>query len=158
MSRAGNCPAIASYNAVDPPRWVQARAERQKRLTELNSLRLRAVISEAALRREVGESSVVAEQLDQVMRWCELPNVIVQVLPYSAGAHASPSGSFALLSFDNNEAVGFLDTPLGGHTVDDPNDVEALKYVGDELRSTALPAPASLELIRSIREAHTAQT
>ncbi|SDQ12871.1 helix-turn-helix domain-containing protein [Actinopolyspora saharensis] len=145
-------------NPVDISRRVQARAERQKRLTELNPLRLRAVVNEAALRREVGGPAVMAEQLDQVMRWCELSNVIVQVLPYGAGAHASPSGAFALLSFDNNEAVGFLDTPLGGHTVDDPNDVEALKYVGDELRSTALPAPTSFELIRSIREAHTAQT
>lgn len=143
-------------NPQDIARRVKARTERQKRLTSALPIQLRAVIGEAALHRVVGGPEIMTEQLQHLLDLCELPNVIVQVLPYEAGAHASPSGAFVVLSFEHpeDEAIGFLDTPLGGHTVDRPDDVEALRYVFDELRSTALSAPATLERVATIRDAH----
>lgn len=143
-------------NPQDIQRRVKARTERQKRLTETIPLQLRAVVRESALRCQVGGPEVMREQLDQLLEWCALPNVILQVLPDESGAHASPSGAFVVLSFAHpeNESIGFLDTPLGGHTVDDADDVAALRYVFDEVRSTALPAPASLDRISTIRDAY----
>lgn len=143
-------------NPQDLTRRVKARMARQARLTDEQPIQLRAVIGEAALHREVGGPEVMHEQLDRLITWGERPNIIVQVLPFEAGAHASPSGAFVVLSFDRpeDEPIGFLDTPLGGHTVDRGEDVAALRYVFDELRSVALPAPASMEKLITIREAH----
>ena len=143
-------------NPQDIARRVQARSQRQQRLTEEPPLQFRAVINEAALRRAIGGPEVMAEQLGQILDWCELPNIIVQVLPYEAGAHACPSGAFVVLSFScpEDEPIGFLDTPLGGHTVDDAEDVDGLRYTFDELRSVALPAPASLDRVHTIRDEH----
>ncbi|MEU6130935.1 helix-turn-helix transcriptional regulator [Saccharopolyspora sp. NPDC047091] len=143
-------------NPQDIARRVKARVERRKRLTGDSPMYLRAVISESALHRVVGSHSVMAEQLQQVLELCEQPNVIVQLLPFEAGAHASPSGSFVVLAFDQpeDESIGFLDTPLGGHIIDRAEDVTALRYVFDEVRSHALPVPATLERVTSIRDAH----
>lgn len=143
-------------NPQDISRRVQARTARQKRLVDDVPIQLRAVVGEAALRRVIGSPEVMVEQLQQVLDLSELPNVIVQVLPLEAGAHASPSGAFIVLSFDQpeDEAIGFLDTPLGGHIIDRADDVHALRYVFDELRSNALPVPATLERVTAIRDAH----
>lgn len=146
-------------NPQDIARRVKARVERQKRLVSEAPIQLRAVIGEAALHRVVGGHDVMAEQLQQVAEFGELPNVIVQVLPFEAGAHASPSGSFIVLSFEHpeDEAIGFLDTPLGGHIIDRADDVSALRYVFDELRSHSLPVAATLDRVTAARETHQCQ-
>lgn len=131
---------------------VAARLERQRRLTAEPVLELRVVIAEEALRRIVGSEQVMTEQLKHVVALAQRPNVIVQVLPFNAGAHVSPHGPFVVLSFADpeDEDIGFSDTPLGGHVIDDPADVTALSYLFDELRSVALPAPDSVELLHSM--------
>lgn len=145
-------------NPQDIRRRVDARIARQDRLTGEQPLRLRAVVAESALHRRVGGTEVMREQIDRVLDQCRLPNVIVQVLPHDVGAHASPS-PFVVLSFPSQQdSVGFADTPLGGHTIDAPDDVAALRYVFDELRSRALSAPDSLDLLRSVRDARYGNT
>jgi transcriptional regulator with XRE-family HTH domain len=141
-------------NPQDIGRRVGARMQRQKRLTSDAPLELRAVVAESAFHRQVGGADAMREQIDQVIAWCELPNVILQVLPYAAGAHASPSSAFVVLSFDHpdDESVAFVDTAIGGHTQNKPEDVAALRYVFDEVRSVALSSPDSLDLLRTIRD------
>ncbi|WP_190820906.1 helix-turn-helix domain-containing protein [Saccharopolyspora pogona] len=140
-------------NPPDIQRRVKARMERQRRLDENPPLEFRAVVAEAAFHRLVGGPEVMREQIDAVIERCQLSNVILQVLPFKAGMHASPSGTFIVLAFSrpDDESIGFMDSPLGGHTVDKEDDVAALRYVFDEVRSLALPAPESLDLLRTIR-------
>jgi hypothetical protein len=142
----------------DIRRRVKARIVRQKRLADSEPLRLRAVVAESALYRQVGGAEVMREQIDHMLDRCQWANVVVQVLPYHVGAHASPS-PFVVLSFPDCDegSVAFVDTPLGGHTIDDPNDVAALQYVFDELRAFALPELDSLNVLREIREARYAE-
>ncbi|MCA1677328.1 MAG: helix-turn-helix domain-containing protein, partial [Actinobacteria bacterium] len=78
---------------------VQLRAARQQRLTSEDPLILRAVINEAALRREVGSPDVMHGQARKLVEAAELPNVTVQVLPFSAGAHPGMADVFAALRF-----------------------------------------------------------
>jgi transcriptional regulator with XRE-family HTH domain len=141
-------------NPQDIRRRVRARIARQDRLVGEQPLRFRAVVAESALHRRVGGAEVMREQIDRIVDRCRQPNVVVQVLPHAAGAHASPS-PFVVLSFPcpEEESIGFVDTPLGGHTIDDPDDVAALRYVFDELRSCALSSPDTLDLLRNVRDA-----
>jgi transcriptional regulator with XRE-family HTH domain len=131
---------------------VAVRLERQRRLRTEPLLELRTVIAEEALRRTVGGSEVMKDQVEHLVEMAQLPNVIVQILPFSAGAQPSPHGPFVVLSFEDpeDEDIGFTDTPLGGHVIDEPPDVTALRHLFDELRSVALPAPDSGALLRSI--------
>ncbi|RKT83108.1 Helix-turn-helix domain-containing protein [Saccharopolyspora antimicrobica] len=131
---------------------VDARLERQRRLTEEPRLQFRAVIAEEALHRQVGGHEVMRAQIEHLIELSHLPNVILQVLPLTAGAHASPAGGFAVLSFESphHPDVGFSDTPLGGHVIDDADDVAALRYLFDELRALSLSAPDTVTLLHRI--------
>ncbi|MDI2031480.1 helix-turn-helix transcriptional regulator [Saccharopolyspora sp. TS4A08] len=131
---------------------VSARLARQRRLTEESPLELRVVISEGALRRRVGGPEVMQEQLDQLIKHAQLPNVIFQVLPFNAGAHASMPSGFTLLTFaeQTDPDVGYLEGPLGGHVIEDVDDVTTLHNRFDRVRSAALPERESLSLVRTI--------
>ena len=72
--------------------FARMRATRQQRLTSEDPLILRAVITEAVLRREVGGPDVMRDQARWLVEVATLPNVTVQVLPFSAGAHPGRPG------------------------------------------------------------------
>ncbi len=58
---------------------------------------LRAIINEGALRRQVGGPAVMRSQISRIAEMAKLPNVTVQVLPFSAGAHSGMRGPFTAL-------------------------------------------------------------
>jgi hypothetical protein len=80
---------------------VRARIERQRLLSEPGTLKLWAILDEAALHRQVRGRDVMRRQLNHIIKAANEPNMIVQIIPYSAGAHAGMPGSFALLEFPN---------------------------------------------------------
>lgn len=80
-------------------RRVQARQMRQRLLTRDPPLQLRVILDEGALQRQVGGPEVMAEQLAHLIDAAGRSNIILQILPFSIGAHIGMSGSFTLLSF-----------------------------------------------------------
>jgi transcriptional regulator with XRE-family HTH domain len=92
----GNLP-MASQKEVE--QRVQARMERQGLLTKDDPLQLWAIIDEAALHRQVGGADVMRAQLTAIVTATGEPHITVQVIPFSAGAHAGMQGSFFLLDF-----------------------------------------------------------
>ncbi|WP_422770411.1 helix-turn-helix domain-containing protein [Plantactinospora sp. WMMC1484] len=126
-----------------------ARAEVLRR--EDQPCRLFAVLDEAVLRRPVGGPQVMAAQLHAIVRACALPNVSVAVVPASVGAYPGLNGPLALATVDGR-SVAFLDDPLDGRVVEDPERVAALEEVWEAIREYALPARPSLELITEAAE------
>lgn len=57
------------------------------------------VLDEAAIRRVVGGPEVMREQLLRLTEDTDKRNVILQVLPFGAGAHPAMVGSFVVLDF-----------------------------------------------------------
>ncbi len=85
-------------------RRVEARLTRQRLLTrDENPVRLWTVIDEAALRRRIGSPEVMRRQRERLLAVAVLPNVTVQVLPVSAGAHPATAGSFSILQFPGHD-------------------------------------------------------
>jgi hypothetical protein len=80
-------------------RRVQARLTRQRLLTRDTPLQLRVILDEGALQRQVGGPDVMAEQISHLIDMAGNPNIVVQILPFSLGAHIGVAGSFTLLSF-----------------------------------------------------------
>ena len=131
-------------------RRVAARMQRQARLSAAQPLMLSVVVSEAALQRTLAMAKDVATgQLDHLVASAELPNVTMQILPFSIGVHRSMSGSFTLLSFAPGVSpdVAYQEYAVGGHLVDDQDVVGLLSSLHDELRDQALGARESLTLI-----------
>jgi transcriptional regulator with XRE-family HTH domain len=91
--------AVAAGRRMSVDRAVSLRLARQRRLTGDHPLELFAVIDESVIRRQIGGESVMAEQLRHLIAVSELPNVSLQILPYSVGAHPLLATSLAILEF-----------------------------------------------------------
>ncbi|WP_433351710.1 helix-turn-helix domain-containing protein [Microtetraspora malaysiensis] len=84
-------------------RRVIARMARGALLTRSAPVTFHAVISEAAVRQLVGGREVMREQLEALVTASMRANMHLQVLPFSAGAHAGLDGTFVILGFGEGD-------------------------------------------------------
>ncbi|MEB8342693.1 helix-turn-helix domain-containing protein [Streptomyces endophyticus] len=139
-------------------RMVDARIQRQETLERDPGLHLWAVLDESVLRRRVGDTKTMARQLGHLYDMAQRPNITVQVLPFSAGAHAAGAGHFVILGRDdereplNSMAVVYVEMRRRGLYLDDAEDISAYKLTFDYLRSQAADTTASARLIRRVQQ------
>ncbi|WP_405537720.1 helix-turn-helix domain-containing protein [Streptomyces sp. NBC_00075] len=139
-------------------RMVEARIQRQGILRRDPELHLWVILDEAVLSRTVGDSAVMAQQLEHLHEAAKSPNIDLQVLPFSAGAHAAGAGHFVILGRDdereplNSMAVVYIEMRRRGLYLDDAEDVGAYKLTFDYLRSQAADSTASSRLIARARQ------
>lgn len=135
-------------------RVVQLRAERQKRLASDEPIILRAVINEAALRREVGSAQVMSAQAARIIEVVtNLPNVTVQILPFSAGAHRGMRGPFTALRFPQEPMnTVYLELYGAAYYVEAPAEIERYAKRFEEIASLALDAERTVELLTQVAE------
>ncbi|MFF6999189.1 helix-turn-helix domain-containing protein [Streptomyces sp. NPDC008313] len=91
-------PTMARRQGPDEE-FVTARLARQQRLHDDRPLHLHAVIYEAALRNFPGGAETARGQLDHLSTMTELPNVSLQVYPFSSGPHLGLNSSLNIISF-----------------------------------------------------------
>ncbi|MFE0852785.1 helix-turn-helix domain-containing protein [Streptomyces mutabilis] len=111
-----------------------------------------AILSEAALRQEIGDRETMRGQLAHLLSFESNPRINVQVLPYSAGAHAGLQGSFTLFRFARDPAIVYTEGYGTGHPTANPETVKDCSLRYDHLRAAALPLRDSAELIRRLME------
>jgi DNA-binding XRE family transcriptional regulator len=106
-------------------RRVELRHARQALLERDNPPRLWAVIDEAALRRPVGGARVMRAQIERLLECAELPSVVLQVLPFGAGAHPAMVGAFSILRFADDDLpdIVYLEHLTGAVYLDKREDV-----------------------------------
>ncbi|MGW1886442.1 helix-turn-helix domain-containing protein [Streptomyces sp. NPDC001970] len=131
---------------------VVARLARQQRLRQEKPPLYWAVLDESAIRRPVGNPSVMADQLARVVQAAGQPRVVIQVLPFSAGAHASPGGSLTLLSFAHDPDVAYLEGSHIGKLVESREDVAEHSLRLDLIRAKALSPEASVAFLQQATE------
>ncbi|MBX9398536.1 DUF5753 domain-containing protein [Streptomyces sp. TRM72054] len=143
--RGRDQPASASNGRPDCLRSVlEARIQRQDILRRDPALHLWVVLDEAVLRRTVGDAGIMARQFEHLLDVAKSPNVDVQILPFSAGAHTARAGHFVILGRDderepvNSMAIVYIEMRRRGLYLDDAQDVGAHKLTFDYLRSQAL--------------------
>lgn len=128
---------------------VSARMGRTHLLDDPTEPVLWAVIDEAALRRPTGGPSVMAEALRHLAGLIRRRRVIVQVLPFRAGAHAAMEGSLKLMEFTDAPPLSFIEGPDMGRLLDDPAAVSRHAQMFKLLLASALSPSDSLVLIES---------
>lgn len=137
---------------------VDARIQRQEILKRTPPLHLWAVLDEAVIRRIVGDATVMVEQLDHLQVMAQRPNIDIQLLPFSAGAHAAGASHFVVLGRDdernplNSMAVVYIEMRRRGLYLDDADDVRSYKLTFDYLRSQAADAAATVDLLAAARQ------
>ncbi|MBB2943474.1 transcriptional regulator with XRE-family HTH domain [Actinoplanes lutulentus] len=143
-------PVRLHFSADQLDRTVESRIQRQRILTGENPLLFHAVIDEAALHRTVGNNSIMREQLSNIRRLAtELPNVTVQILPFSVGANPGNDGGFSVLNFAEKmlPPVIYAEGQLGQIFEDDPDEVNRVKEIFAGLAGLALDGDQSLGMI-----------
>jgi hypothetical protein len=133
-------------------RLTTARLDRQAILERDSPPLLWCVIDEAVLRRDVGGSKVMHDQLLHLAYASDRPNITVEVIPYGTGAHSGLLGAFVIADFADAPSIVYLETTNGGQIVDKPSAVEEDTLIFDSLRSDALPRRQSRDLIMKVAE------
>jgi transcriptional regulator with XRE-family HTH domain len=133
-------------------RRIELRTARQKLLQRDDGPRLWAVVDEAALRRPVGGAEVMRAQIERLMEAAELPNVILQVLPFAVGAHPAMVGAFSILRFAEDELpdVVYLEHLTNAWYLDGREHVERYLHVMNAICVSAATPDKTVEILRDI--------
>ena len=142
----------------DPERLeeqTEVRLRRQDRLTQDPPLRFGVILDEAALHRVIGGPAVMEAQLRHLTELSKLPNVTLQVIPFSAGAHPAMDSTFNVLEFaDAVPGVVYVEGLVGWVYMKRSRDVERYARVFERLCHVALPPRESVELIEKAAVRH----
>jgi len=130
---------------------VAARMERSQLLRDATRPMYCVIVHETVLRVPVGGPEIAAQALEHMLVMAEERKVLLQVLPFSAGASAY-NGSLRLMEFDDAPPTAYTETSFSGSLLDGPAVVKQARRAYDLLRGAALSPAASLALIRSAAE------
>lgn len=131
---------------------VAARLERAQLLTDPTTPLVWVVLDEAVMRRRKGGGAVMAAALRHIASLARGHRVIVQVLPFSAGAHMALEGPLKLMSFAAAPPLAYLQGLGTGQLRDDPVTVGQYELTYDLVVASALSPDASLALIEAVAE------
>lgn len=131
---------------------LAARMERHRILERERPPLAWAVLDEAVLHRLIGGQEVMRAQLARLLdctanRWMR-----IQVLPFTAGEHASLEGSFTTMRFDDDPDIIYTEDIISGHMTASPDMVRegSLRYA--HLQAAALSVEESAALIARVME------
>ncbi|GAA2927457.1 Scr1 family TA system antitoxin-like transcriptional regulator [Kitasatospora cinereorecta] len=134
---------------------VRTRMERGSLLDSPTPPVLWVIVHEAALRVPVGGDAVIAEQLDHLhTQGSTRPRVVIQVLPFSAGANPLLDTAVTLMHFADAPPAAYTESAYSGELVEDTALVEHISSAYDLARASAFSPEASLSLIRSAAKGH----
>lgn len=133
-------------------RRVQARMARRTLLGRHDAPELHAIIDESVLYRRVGGPDVLHAQLVHLRECLRRPNITVQVLPLTAGAHPGVDGAFIILSYADQfiPDVPYAEGPFGDVYPESATELARINLAWERLANTALSAEASAELITNL--------
>ncbi|MFE7233413.1 helix-turn-helix domain-containing protein [Streptomyces sp. NPDC002405] len=146
--------AVGQTSPEDIERHVALRMQRQDLLTRPDAPRVWVVMDETALRRQVGGSEVMRAQIDRLLEAAKLPNVTLQVAPFSAGPHAGTYGPFVLFRFAMPELpdMVYSEYLTGAVYLDARQEVASHLEVMDRMAAQAATAHRTKEILRDFRK------
>lgn len=133
---------------------VAARMLRQRLLDQETPPRYRALLDEAVLRRQVGSPAIMYAQLGKILARIHDEKVVVQVVPFDVGVHASIDSNFDLFEFGEDSPqrpVVFVEGLLSNRYQERPVEVARYREALEYLRDAALSPTDSISLITKIR-------
>lgn len=133
-------------------RRVEVRLKRQERLSGPDAPKLWVILNEASVRRTVGGRTVMKKQLEQLIALSRSRRITLQVLPFSAGAHAAVDGAFHILHFPRqaHPSIVYLQFRRGSLYLEEKADIAEYMDIYEHLRAMALSPELSVEIIERI--------
>ncbi|MGW2627976.1 helix-turn-helix domain-containing protein [Streptomyces chattanoogensis] len=138
----------ASVEAIEGK--VGARLRRREVFEREKPPYLWAILHEACLRTVVGNAGVMSLQLEYLLEVAKSPHIVLQVMPFSAGAPTAHMKPFTVLHFTDSHSLLYTETRVGGRMHDSEQTVDAALDDYDLLRAHALSPDQSLALIKAL--------
>jgi transcriptional regulator with XRE-family HTH domain len=138
---------------VELDRRVELRMQRQELLTRPDSPpHLWVVVDETALRIHVGGPDVMRAQIEHLIEAIQMPNVTLQVVPFTAGPHPGMGGPFQLFRFAIPELPDIVYTEglTGAGYLDERSEVTVYLEALDRMGAQATPVRRTEALLREI--------
>jgi transcriptional regulator with XRE-family HTH domain len=144
---------LGHNDPLEVERRVELRVLRQDLLTGPNPPTLWAVVDEAALRRPLLRAEQSRAQITHLIEMNQLPNITLQVAPFSYGGHAAAGGPFAILRFAEPDLpdIVYLEQLTSAHYLDKRTDVTHYAAVMDRLCAQVEQPDRTEDLLTSIR-------
>jgi hypothetical protein len=134
-------------------RKVTSRLERQDIFARPNDRPMYwVVIHEGVLRHVVGSPGIMRAQLGRLTEAADSPDIIIQVLPYSAGDHPGTDGPVLIFDFAGAPPSGYTECNGGGMIIEQPEQVAGLVTSMSLIRAAALSPRESRNYIAKIRD------
>ncbi|MFG1722330.1 helix-turn-helix domain-containing protein [Micromonospora chalcea] len=143
-----------SASAAELDRRVELRMQRKELLRRSNPPQLWAVLDEAALRRPIGGTAVMREQLDALIEATAAPHVRLQIVPFSAGGHAAASGAFSILRFGDADLpdIVYIEQLTSAIYLDKRDDLDFYAEAMERLCVEAAPPERTREMLARLRD------
>ncbi|MCX5396777.1 helix-turn-helix transcriptional regulator [Streptomyces sp. NBC_00102] len=129
---------------------LAARMERQRILEQEQPPLAWVILDEAVLTRPIGGRRVMRSQLAKLLELAGHRWMRIQVLPFSAGEHASLAGSFNLLRFENDPDLVYTEDVISGHMTANPETIREASLRYAHLQGAVLTVEKSAALISRV--------
>jgi hypothetical protein len=127
---------------------LQLRMARQEILSRDDAPLVYLLMDESVLHRQAGTAEVMYPQLVHLAVMAARPNVSIQVVPYSTGAHIGLLGAFTIAEAPDMSVTVYLENSADGQTLTREDErVSQVIANFDALRGDALTVAASRDLI-----------
>ncbi|GAB2456534.1 helix-turn-helix domain-containing protein [Streptomyces incanus] len=131
---------------------IKGRVDRTQILKDATRPVYWVVLHETVLRASVGGPAIMAHQLDHIAALMRQRTVLLQMLPFSAGAHPAMGKMMWLMEFEDAPPTVYTEGVFSGSLLDEPALVKRIRASYDHIRAAALSPEASLPLIESAAE------
>lgn len=129
----------------------EARAERQRLLSERPNTAFGFVLEEHLFLRRLGGADTTRGQVDHVLGLAEQRNVEIQLMPQVRETHAGLDGPMQLLETPDNRWFAYCEGQESGHLITDPKVISMLQMRYARMRSQALTHEESVGLLHRMR-------
>jgi transcriptional regulator with XRE-family HTH domain len=151
-ARAGHEGAMPRLSPEEIDRRIEAKLTRQNLLTQPEPPSFSAVLDEAVLHRMVGGPRAIKAQLERLIEIADLPNVTVQVIPFTVGAHPGVESNFNILDMSaGTPGVVFVEGLVGFLYLERADDLERYHKIFERLQGIALSPKDTINLIAKVR-------
>jgi hypothetical protein len=141
---------------------VEARLRRQQLLVPEDRPRYRVLLDEAVLHHRLGDSAVMVDQLEKILKDIQDGKAMVQVIPFDYGVRAGQDSNFVLVEFEessNLPPVVFVESLTGIQYLERRTDILRYREAVDYLRDSALsPRDSSARISEAIKMYTTEQS
>jgi transcriptional regulator with XRE-family HTH domain len=142
--------AASEIKAEEVDARLVARLKRQRILSGYEPVRLKAIISELAIREMVGDADIMSDQIDHLLPLAVTSNISVRIVPADVGYHQGKLGMFTLYDFPADQSIVLIEHHHASVFLNELDAIAAYRKLIKLLLGKALTEDASQALLREV--------